>query len=305
MKPQASDTLYLNARPRQAKWVKSEALSNDCIRLKHQRKRHMLDLNQSSQHIWRLCDGNQTIQQLLDLFTNTYPGHANIQQDVEDTIKRLNDNDFLVFDGGDCALEFLGEVVRLFTCNDRLESELETIRTFLFTELKMMQAETLDADFEQLLGEEGLANAMALDADSAASVNDSRVISYGRAMELPTIANSIAIITKELAQQLPEIDSAIEVSGNAVYLKGSHMGWHSNHSRSDGRIYCTWSEKANSNFFRYQHPISGEIITEWEQAGWNIKSFTIPPPPYRFWHCIGAASLRLSVGFRYNLPDTI
>ena len=62
-------------------------------------------------------------------------------------------------------------------------------------------------------------------------------------------------------------------------------------------------QKANSNYFRYQHPITGEIITEREEPGWNIKSFTILPKPYRFWLCVGAESLRLSLGFRYYLPE--
>lgn len=300
---QTVNSSHLNARPRQAKWVEAEALDDDTLRLRHSRKLNMLELNVSSQYIWQLCDGQQTVQQILDLFSDAYPQHPDIRNDVESTINGLRDNDFLVFDGGDAALEYLGEVVRLFTPNHELISALEALREFLFTELKILEAETIDSNLEDLLGDEALVNAMALDADSAGSVNDSRVIPYQKAIVLPTLKEGMETITRELAKQLPEIDSEILVSGNAVYLRGSHMGWHSNHSRSDGRIYCSWTEKANSNFFRYQHPISGKIITEWEQPGWNIKSFTIPPPPFRFWHCIGAGSLRLSAGFRYNLPD--
>jgi len=292
----------MNARPRQATDVEVEELENDCLRLTDKRGLNVLDLNSSSVVIWRHCDGSRTTNELIKLFSDTYPDHKSIAKEVLDAIDSLNNSNLLVFDGGDDALEYQGDVVRLLTPNVKFHNNLENIREFLFTELKVMEAEEVDSNLEKLLGDDALINAMQLDADSAGGVNDSKVISYSRAMKLPSIVESLETIVQEIQIQLPEVKSEIEVSGNAIYLRGSHMGWHSNHSRSDGRTYCSWTEKADSNFFRYQHPITGEIITEWEQPGWNIKSFTIPPKPYRFWHCIGAESLRLSLGFRYNLP---
>lgn len=293
---------FLTARPRRAPWVEELQSSDAQLRLTNPKTLQSLDLNQSSKLIWTLCEGVHSTAQIIQQLCQAYPQQANLEHEISEIIDALSNGNFLVFDGGRDALEYTGGVVRKHQPNAELESALNEIKDFLLTELKVFDAPEVDGDLEQSLNGEALLRAMLNDADSARSNDDSKVVSYQRAMSIPLIADNVERAISHLHRLLPEVESDIEISGNAIYLRGSHMGWHSNHSRSDGRIYCSWAERDEANFFRYQHPLSGEIVTDWEQAGWNIKSFTIPPRPYRFWHCIGAASVRLSIGFRYNLP---
>ena len=171
----------------------------------------------------------------------------------------------------------------------------------MFSNLRLDELGALDSDIEEFLSEEALVKAKNADCDSAPH-SDSTVIPFTQVLKSDDLTDVIDQIIQELHRLLPDVDSPITLSGRAIYLRGAHMGWHSNHSRSDGRIYCSWSEQPDTNYFRYQDPLSGELVTLWERPGWNVKSFTIPPDSSRFWHCIGANSLRVSLGFRYNLP---
>lgn len=164
------------------------------------------------------------------------------------------------------------------------------------------EAISIESGLERLLDDNALIKAKSLDVDSASQISDSSVIQYHGARKSSSFQSCIKSITSELGILMPELDG-LQISGNAIYLKGSHMGWHCNHSRSDGRVYCSWNQSGNSNYFRYQHPLTGEIITDWEDPDWNIKSFIIPQTPSRFWHCVATSSVRLSLGFCYNLSE--
>lgn len=182
-----------------------------------------------------------------------------------------------------------------------LQWQLERIRQFLFGVLRLEETGAIDSDIEGLLGAEALDTAKRLDVDAASRNNDSTIIRYKGSLKSPSFKSCIDTATSELEVLIPESAGRLSISGNAIYLRGAHMGWHSNHSRADHRVYCSWTERPDSNFFRYEHPVSGEIVTEWEEPGWTIKTFGIPSRPARFWHCIGASSLRLSLGFRYHV----
>jgi len=131
---------------------------------------------------------------------------------------------------------------------------VEKLQRFLFGVLRVEETEPLRADAEQLLNQTALDNAKQLDADSAGSIGESCVISYRGVTRSRSFIATANLIIAELNKLCPEIDSEITLRGNAVYVRGSTMGWHSNHSRADGRIYCSWTEKPNTNFFRYQDP---------------------------------------------------
>lgn len=260
-------------------------------------------LNESSSLIWSFCDGEKTGDQLVQELVAAYPEQPGLDVQVEQALQRFLNQQLIVLDGGLDALEMRGGVVRKLIPDTELQWQLEQIRQFLFGALRLEEAMALDSDLDLLLGEEALRNAMRLDVDSASTINDSSVIPYRGALKSRSFKACLNAIKSELASLLPEVKSEIEISGHAIYPAGAHMGWHSNRSRSDGRIYCSWAQKPDTNFFRFQDPLTGEIVTDWEEPGWNIKSFTIPTSASRFWHCIGAGSLRLSLGFKYPLPD--
>ena len=291
-------------RPRRAPGVEKAVLDTEGVRLTPPKGAgSWVDLNPTSTLVWQVCNGERTVEDVLALFRDAYPQNPEVEQEVSTTIEGLLEKEFLLIDGGEGALEYQGEVVRKLDPNFEMQWQLEQIRRVLFGLLRVEDTPPLVSDLDSLLDEKALANAKELDVDSASRIKDSCVIGYQGALKSASFKACANIIIAELEKLLPEVDGGLETSGHAIYLKGSHMGWHSNHSRADGRVYCSWTDLADSNFFRYEHPLSGEIVTEWEKPGWNIKSFTIPPHPARFWHCIGASRLRLSLGFRYNLPE--
>ena len=292
------------ARPRHAPWIEAVVdSSNQLLCLKNTRDRQRHTLNETASLIWSLCDGSLNITQILTIFEAQYPKQSHVRDDVMLQIEALLAHKAIVLDGGEDALEYKGSVVRQIKPTAELLWHLELIRQFVFGCTRIEEAKPLETDLEALLGPDALAIAKQHDIDAARSNQDSTVIAYRAAMSGKSFQKSLKKIVKELRTCLPEVDSKIEVSGNSIYRPGSHMGWHSNHSRSDGRIYCSWAQRGESNFFRYVDPLTGETVTHWEDPGWNIKSFTIPPKTSRLWHCIGANSLRLSLGFRYELPD--
>ena len=101
-------------------------------------------------------------------------------------------------------------------------------------------------------------------------------------------------------------DELIAWSGsrnNAVkmlYPKGGYMGWHHNANASGYNILLSWS-KEGTGFFRYQDPITKEIITMNDKPGWTCKvgyygKFSEPEKIY--WHCANAAQEeRLTLGY--------
>lgn len=87
-------------------------------------------------------------------------------------------------------------------------------------------------------------------------------------------------------------------SGQHFYPPGTFMAWHTNSTSPAPRLHCSYVQEGAKSFFRYQAP-SGEIITDWDIKGWNLRSFRVPRENERsFWHCSFAGTPRLSVGFR-------
>ena len=289
------------ARPRQGPWVEQTADTPGLLLNRSNLKR--TQLNESAQLVWGLCNGEHSFSDIVKLFTNAFPEQSDVADDISAMLLDLQEQKLVILDGGDSALEYQGGVVRQLEPSIELQWQLEQIRQFIFNIMRLDTAKSIDSDIEALLNAAALASAKRSDAD-AAPMSNSSIIPFQGAMDAPSMKAVMDKAIAELKNLLPEVAAPMELSGTAIYLKGAHMGWHSNHTRSDGRVYCSWAQDANSNFFRYEDPLSGKIITEWEQPGWNVKSFTIPPPNARFWHCIGANSLRLSIGFRYNLPES-
>jgi hypothetical protein len=309
---------FINGRLRRAPWVKDEPLGSDCVRLvqkggngRGSAAARGLDLDPTASLLWRTCDGSRSLDATVAMFVDAYAdgaeSTARVRNDTLEVIDNLLRQDFLVVDGGEASLygdartdaDGAPLVVRRITPGVELQWQLETMRQFLFGVMRVEEADGIESDFEALLGAGALDRAKVADADSASQRRDSNVIQYRGSMKSPSFAACVNAIVAELEAAIPESAGALELSGNAIYLRGAHMGWHSNHSRSDRRVYCSWCERPNANFFRYEHPLTGEIVTDWETPGWNVKTFAIPARPTRFWHCIGAGSLRLALGFRY------
>lgn len=75
-----------------------------------------------------------------------------------------------------------------------------------------------------------------------------------------------------------------------LYPKGGYMGWHHNANASGYNILLSWS-KDGKGFFRYQDPITKEIVTMYDTPGWTAKCGYYGPwhePDKIYWHCANA-----------------
>jgi hypothetical protein len=111
----------------------------------------------------------------------------------------------------------------------------------------------------------------------------------------------------ELRDALKKLDNDLLAwSGsrnNAVkmlYPKGGYMGWHHNANASGYNILLSWS-KEGTGYFRYQDPVTKEIVTMHDTPGWTCKvgyygKFTEADRIY--WHCANAAhEERFTLGY--------
>jgi len=112
---------------------------------------------------------------------------------------------------------------------------------------------------------------------------------------------------QSVAQALIKLDhDLLSWSGsrnNAVkmlYPKGGYMGWHHNANAPGYNILLSWSEKG-TGFFRYQDPITKEIVTMQDSPGWTCKVGYYGPwhePDKIYWHCASAhEEERLTLGY--------
>jgi hypothetical protein len=75
-----------------------------------------------------------------------------------------------------------------------------------------------------------------------------------------------------------------------LYPKGGYMGWHHNANAAGYNILLSWSEKG-LGFFRYQDPITKEIVTMQDTPGWTCKVGyygRFDEPNRTYWHCASA-----------------
>lgn len=85
----------------------------------------------------------------------------------------------------------------------------------------------------------------------------------------------------------------------AVYPANGYMAWHTNADAPGYNVLLTWSEKGNG-FFKYQDPITKEIVTMQDKPGWNCKVGYFgkhTETDKLFWHCCGTAELRITVAW--------
>ncbi len=75
-----------------------------------------------------------------------------------------------------------------------------------------------------------------------------------------------------------------------LYPKGGFMGWHHNANAPGYNILLSWS-KDGLGYFRYQDPITKEIVTMQDTPGWTAKVGYYGPFHEKdriVWHCANA-----------------
>jgi hypothetical protein len=261
-----------------------------------------ISINQTSALVWSLLDGNSSNSEICTLLHEAYPETSRSQLETE--INELVANwlhQGLVQEQTTAEIKSIqkpdSRIVRYYNPDPELLWLLEQSRQFVMgvyvgSEIDRTAPKAHDLD------ETGLAHAIKLDLDKAGQDSCVHGISFKHLTRSSSFQSGLQGIREHLKLLVPQAQGSLVLTGHIYYPSGGHMGWHANHSMPGQRIYCSWAELSKANYFRYKHPDSGEIITEWEAAGWNIKSFTIPADAQRLWHCIYNQGKRFSLGFR-------
>ena len=89
-------------------------------------------------------------------------------------------------------------------------------------------------------------------------------------------------------------------SGRDWYPPNGYMGWHTNANVQGFRLYCSHTPVAQCSYFRYLDPLTNQIETSWDSAGWNFRCFRTDLEP--LWHCVYSQTDRISFGYGLMFP---
>lgn len=109
-------------------------------------------------------------------------------------------------------------------------------------------------------------------------------------MKYTTPYQSVKDALKKLDTELIAWSGCRNNAVKMLYPKGGFMGWHHNANAAGYNILLSWSEKG-LGFFRYQDPITKEIITMQDTPGWTCKVGyygRFDEPDKTYWHCASA-----------------
>jgi hypothetical protein len=89
-------------------------------------------------------------------------------------------------------------------------------------------------------------------------------------LKYTTPHGSVRAALKTLDEELLAWSGSRNNAVKMLYPKGGYMGWHHNANAAGNNILLSWSEKGEG-FFRYQNPITREIVTIQDTPGWTCK----------------------------------
>lgn len=283
------EEIFLDIYPERDSNVEYDASMQGIFR---KRDGALITINESALLIWQLCDGTQSIDEIINSICSNYAlNQEEAINSIVPLLQHLHDQ------------QCLGFIQRAPGFTPPLAPPLINYVPIPGKLLKRL---------DQYLNLPGLSfpAGKKLDDSSLSEATLNQIINKPQArshantawtsmklVNIPEQDDLIKLIANDLREFIPVFGKQLRNSGRALYGAGGSMSWHTNEDLPGLRIYCIWSEKAGTNFFRYRNPDTGEIITQLEPAGWVIKSFYIPPRPRQLWHCIYAGSRRIALGF--------
>lgn len=140
-------------------------------------------------------------------------------------------------------------------------------------------------DWEQHLDEDALTKVIDQQGDQPAAGGTGNLFNFGI-----TKTHKLLYLIEEIYQ-----GRLVNGSGAFYYPRTGYMPWHTNSNSVGTRLYIAWADQDKQSFFRYKK--GGEIITDWDSKGLNIREFEIPELPEQYWHCVGSNCNRYSFGF--------
>lgn len=114
--------------------------------------------------------------------------------------------------------------------------------------------------------------------------------------DIPLLNEALQTLDKDLLAWSGSRNNAVKM----IYPEGGFMGWHHNANAPGYNVLLSWSEKG-TGFFRYQDPITKEIITMNDTPGWTCKVGYYGAwheDDKIYWHCAGAPfEKRFTLGY--------
>ena len=85
-------SIELNDKPYRNEQCQMEELDDEIL-LYNPTNNKTLYINKSASIIWQLCDGRQTVQDIISMIQDAYPGNENeLKDDIVTTLKTLVEN---------------------------------------------------------------------------------------------------------------------------------------------------------------------------------------------------------------------
>lgn len=105
---------------------------------------------------------------------------------------------------------------------------------------------------------------------------------------------------KKLDEDVMSWSASRSMAVKMLYPKGGYMGWHHNANAAGKNLLLSWS-KEGLGYFRYQDPITKEIVTMHDTPGWTAKVGyygRFDEPDKIYWHCANAHNEeRVTLGY--------
>ncbi|MCK5360787.1 MAG: PqqD family protein [Gammaproteobacteria bacterium] len=260
-----------------------------------------IHINDTTAAIWQLCNRALSVDTIIDLLSQAYnEPRTEITSDIQKILNGLREQQ-TIYLYKDCY-KLNPTIAADINYHDISPILLETLESFRKQFINMFPD-------DRTVGSAPL-DISALEQEKTKQSTHSSAVMFNTLHKVKDEHSEILLdqIRAELDKIIPTYGVNRTASGQVLYGAGSWLSWHTNEDKPGRRVYCNWSEKADTNFFRYLNPDNGEIITEMEPAGWSVKSFYIPAPPEQLWHCLNAGSKRIGLGFaeyRYKRIDRI
>ena len=250
-----------------------------------------LEINDAAAAVWQMCSREYSVEEIVDIFADGYQRQpAEMSEGVLQILNDFADHKLITLWHDRYHAEALANTAVEFhdisrPLLDALENYRHAVEDFFPQVPESPQTRFYDKKSLEMAKIMGA-------ACPQEKINDGMILK-----EQELVREHLAAINTELDQLFPSPGAPRKNSGEVLYSGNSGICWHTNEGTPGRRIYCNWSEKDNENAFIYQDPVSGEIITLHEPAGWSLKFFYIAAPPVRLWHCVRAGGKRIALGF--------
>jgi len=178
-----------------------------------------------------------------------------------------------------------------------LMSDLEAARCWLVNNKDQLDYNHLNPDLKKReiqdrLSAPTLARIKLEETDRFVALDDQNQIKFN-SISFSPLTHQIASALMDLLQ--PQGRVKLFQSGRNWYPNLGYMGWHTNSNVKGFRLYCSHAITGGASYFRYEDPITGEIITSWDKMGWNFRCFRTDLEP--LWHCVYSETDRISFGY--------